>query len=130
MHFKIICLNLKSWQNETFSTNAIGFCMLLDYWKYVLQVNLFQKHLLLHQLTHNMTKDCSLIYQFSTWKLQAQNILMSKQKQTIYVHNMFWAGKSMNNIFSYCGLFDARISASGKDLPVIEYWQGFYLINT
>ena len=30
-----------------------------------LQVNLFQKHLFLHQLTHNMTKDCSLIYQFS-----------------------------------------------------------------
>ena len=31
-----------------------------------LQVNLFQKHLFLHQLTHNMTKDCSLIYQFNT----------------------------------------------------------------
>ena len=30
------------------------------------QVNLCQKHLFLDQLTHNMTKDCSLIYQFST----------------------------------------------------------------
>ncbi len=30
------------------------------------QVNLCQKHLFSHQLTHNMTKDCSLIYQFST----------------------------------------------------------------
>ena len=39
------------------------------------QVNLCQKHLFLHQLTHNMTKYCSLIYQFSTWKLQAQNML-------------------------------------------------------
>ena len=29
-----------------------------------IQVNLFQKLLFLHQLTHNMTKDCSLIYQF------------------------------------------------------------------
>ena len=29
-----------------------------------LQVNLFQKHLFLYQLTHNMTKYCSLIYQF------------------------------------------------------------------
>ena len=68
----------------------------------LLQVNLCQKHLFLDQLTHNMTKDCSLIYQFSTWKLQAQNIgrtccvqklfWMSKQKQkTICVHNMFWA---------------------------------------
>ena len=40
----------------------------------LLQVNLFQKHLFLHQLTHNMTKDCSLNYQFRTWKLQAQNM--------------------------------------------------------
>jgi hypothetical protein len=30
------------------------------------QVNLFQKHLFLHQLTHNMTKDCTLNYKFST----------------------------------------------------------------
>ena len=27
-------------------------------------------------------------------------------------------GKSMNNLSSYCGLVDARISASEKDLPV------------
>ena len=40
-----------------------------------IQVNLCQKHSFSHQLTHNMTKDCSLIYQFSTWKLQAQNML-------------------------------------------------------
>ena len=32
----------------------------------LLQVNLCQKHLFSHQLTHNMTKDCSLIYQFNT----------------------------------------------------------------
>jgi hypothetical protein len=30
------------------------------------QVNLFQKHLFLHQLTQNRTKDCSLNYKFST----------------------------------------------------------------
>ena len=39
-----------------------------------LQVNLCQKHLFSHQLTHNMTIYCSLIYQFNTWKLQAQNM--------------------------------------------------------
>ena len=39
-----------------------------------LLLNLFQKHLFLHQLTHNTTKDCSLNYKFSTWKLQAQNM--------------------------------------------------------
>ena len=26
----------------------------------------------------------------------------------------------MNNLLSYCGLVDARISASGKDLPVLK----------
>ena len=39
----------------------------------------------------------------------------------IYEHNMLWAcksGKSMNNLLSYCGLVDARIGASEKDLPV------------
>ena len=29
-------------------------------------------------------------------------------------------GNSMNNLLSYCGLVDARISASEKDLPVNE----------
>ena len=36
------------------------------------QVNLCQKLLFLHQLTHNMTTYCSLNYKFNTWKLQAQ----------------------------------------------------------
>ena len=31
---------------------------------------------------------------------------------------MYWTGKSMNNLLSYCGLVDARIRASNKDLPV------------
>ena len=31
-----------------------------------IQVNLCQKHLFLHQLTHNMTTECSLNYEFST----------------------------------------------------------------
>ena len=61
---------------------------------------------------------------------------VSKQKQkTIFVHSMFspcselvvfmyWTGKSMNNLLSYCGLVDVRINASDKDLPVtyvVEY---------
>ena len=32
---------------------------------------------------------------------------------------MYRTGKSMNNLLSYCGLVDARIRASNKDLPVI-----------
>ena len=31
---------------------------------------------------------------------------------------MYWTGKSLNNLLSYCGLVVARISASEKDLPV------------
>ena len=44
--------------------------------------------------------------------------------KTIYVHNMFWGcslywtGNSMNNLLSYFGLIDARISASDNDFPV------------
>ena len=41
---------------------------------------------------------------------------MSKQKQT---------GNSMNNLLSFCGLVDARISASEKDLPVTQTFSSF-----
>ena len=48
----------------------------------------------------------------------------NKKKQFIYttcselVVFIYWTGKSMNNLLSYFGLVDARISASEKDLPV------------
>ena len=42
------------------------------------QVNLFQKHSFLNQLTHNMTTDCSLITDFSTRKIQVENMLCTK----------------------------------------------------
>ena len=50
---------------------------------------------------------------------------MSKQKQkTICVHNMFsWCPELaifMNNLLSYCGLVEAKIRASDKDLPVVK----------
>ena len=53
--------------------------------------------------------------------------LMSKnknKKQFVYTGCselavfMFWTGKSMNNLLSYCPLVVAKISASEKDLPV------------
>ena len=34
---------------------------------------------------------------------------------------MSWTGKSMNNLLLYCGLVDARISASEKDLPALNF---------
>ena len=38
----------------------------------LVQVKLCQKLLFLHQLTQNMTTDCSLNYKFMTWDFQAQ----------------------------------------------------------
>ena len=32
---------------------------------------------------------------------------------------MYWTCNSMNNLLSYCGLVDAKIRASDKDLPVL-----------
>ena len=39
---------------------------------------------------------------------------------------MYWTGKSMNNILSYCGLVDVKINTSDKDLPVINL---FYCVT-
>ena len=48
-------------------------------------VNLCQKLLFLHQLTHNMTTDCSLNYMFNTWEFQAQ----TWGEHSVY-RNCFW----------------------------------------
>ena len=67
-----------------------------------------------------MTTDCSLNYEFSTWKLQAQNMLCTSfvfcSEQFMYTTCselaifMYWTCNSMNNLLSYW--------ASEKDLPV------------
>ena len=103
--------NLKDWPSwcwrddfrirytQLFFTNTrfYSFCekmvSLAQKKKTQVQVNLFQKYLFLHQLTHNMTKDCPLNYQFSTWKFQAQNTV-----RTCCVHKLFWMSKQKNNL--------------------------------
>ena len=64
------------------------------YWNkrnsHLLWVNLFQKHLYLHQLNHSMTKDCSLNCEFSTWKLQAQNMLCTQIFFLFWHSEQFW----------------------------------------
>ena len=77
-----------------------------------MQVNLCQKLFFLH----NMERTCCIQKLF--W-----------MSETISVHNMFspcspqlgifmyWTCNSMNNLSSYCGLVDAKIRASDKDLP-------------
>ena len=52
---------------------------------------------------------------------------MSKQKQFVYTTYselgifMYRTRNSMKNLSSYCGLVDARISVSDKDLPAIMF---------
>ena len=96
-----------NWQNAPLC-NDLKFCEVSRNSisnRYV-QVNLCQKLLFLHQLTHNMTTDCS-------WN-------------SPHVLPMFCAcsfhGNSMNNLLSYCRLVDARIRASDEDLSVHIYF--------
>ena len=96
-----------------------------------LQVNLFQKISFLNQLTHNMTRDCSLnspkntslqhvVYKYC-FECKKQN-----KKFCTHVVNLYFLGNSMNNLQSYCGLTDARMRASEKDLPVESPGQKIY----
>ena len=80
---KVIYLSLKQaaarwhhFQKPCLVMDDITYLMVNDI--HLLQVNLCQNHLFLHQLTHNMTTDCSLNYKFSTWKFQAQNMLCTQ----------------------------------------------------
>ena len=59
-------------------------------YRLVLQINLCQKPLFLHQLTHNMTRDCSLN---SPKNASSQHVVYKYcfeclKKKTIFVHNM------------------------------------------
>ena len=97
-----------------------------DLYSIRLQVNLFQKPSFLHQLTHNMTRDCSLNspekYKFRTCCVQKLFFCFCFEIQnnicTQHVVNLYFSWNSMNNLLSYCGLIDARMMASEKDLPV------------
>ena len=86
-----------------------------------LQVNLFLKSSFLHQLNHNMTRDCSLNSQKNTNSehvficIDIQNNICTQQ-----VLNLYFLGNSTNNLSSYCGLTDSRMSASDTDLPALH----------
>ena len=83
-------------------------------WQDKVQVNLCQKLLFLHQLTHNMTTYCSLNYKFNTWKFQAQNM-----GRTCCVQKLILTFRTISvlNMFSPCS---AKRRASDKDLPVLS----------
>ena len=93
---------MNEWKEQTRNSKKIGFFSkhgvgswvksfdsehyLKERDRYILQVNLCQKLLFLHQLTHNMTTDCSLnYYKFNTWKFQAQT-----WGEHVVYRNCFW----------------------------------------
>ena len=76
--------------------------------KFIVQVNLCQKLLFLHQLTHNMTTDFSLNYKFNTWKFQAQT-----WGEHVVYRNCVWHSEQF--LYTTCS---AKRIASDKDLPV------------
>ena len=39
---------------------------------------------------------------------------------TQHIVNLYFSWNSLNNLSSYCGLTDARMRASEKDLPVLK----------
>ena len=73
-------------KRKTQNRNKIGLITIgwSPFWKY-LQVNLCQKVLFLHQLTHIMMTDCSFNFKFNTWKFQA-----TTWGEHVLYRNCFW----------------------------------------
>ena len=97
---------------DIYSEKATKFCEIFPLLLTTVQVNLCQKLLFLHQLTHNITTDCSLNYNsiHENSKLKSGGTCCVEKLfltfRTIFVHNMF----------SPCS---AKRRASDKDLPVL-----------
>ena len=111
--------NLPQWQLHLtffFWKHYTNFWLGLIYLSLVtdfLQANLCQKLIFLQNMGRTVVyKNCS----------ECQNC----QNQFLYITwlelgiFMYWTCNSMNNLSSCCGLVDAKIRASDKDLPVIQ----------
>ena len=77
------------------------------------QVNLCQKLLFLHQLTHNMTTDCSL-------KVQYMKIPSSNLRRTCCVRQLFLTFRTILCTLQVSSC-SAKRRASDKDLPVTGF---------
>ena len=66
----------------------------------------------MHQITHNMTTDCSLNYKFNTWKFQAQTL-----GEHVVYRNCFWHSEQF--LYTICSPHVLKKRrAFDKDLPV------------
>ena len=70
---------------------------------------------------HRENMLCTQIVFVLTFRTIFAHIMFSPCSELVVF--MYWTGKSMNNLLSYCGLVDPRISASDKNLPVIRQRQ-------
>ena len=74
----------------------------------------------LQLLTQKNTNSERVVYKncFECQNKNKKKILYTKCSELVF----FWVRscKSMNNLLSYCGLTDARMNASEKDLPVTK----------
>ena len=68
----ILLVQIQLWSCEIILVKFVSLWIVIVL--FVQVRNPCQKLLFLHQLTHNMTTDCSLNYHFSAWKFQAQNM--------------------------------------------------------
>ena len=126
---KKLTTHLLNSQMNPSSVENVNFLQdLIKHWELIrqntiVQVNLCQKRSFFHQLTHNMTTDCSWNDKFSTRKIQVQNMLCTKivlkdktkqnktKQKTIFVHNMFWT----------C-IFPAQLKLEIKEQFVVILW--------
>ena len=102
-----------SWIHKSSSTFVLTKYF-LDFWFIIkcVQVYLCQKLFFLKNMGENML--CTKIV-LNVWNnFCTQHVLPSFELGIV----MYWTSNSMNNLTSYCGLVDAKIRASDKDLPV------------
>ena len=78
-----------------------------------LQVNLCQKLFFLQNMGENML--CTKIVLNVRNNFCTQHVLPRFELGNF----MYWTCNLMNNLLSYCGLVDAKIRASDRDLPVL-----------
>ena len=118
------------WENKVLHEFMTPSWLDLNWIKILVQVNLCQKLLFLHQLTHSMMTDCSLNYEFNTWKFQAQNMGRACCVQKLF---LTFRTISVHNIFSPCS---AKIRPPDKNLPVTtSHFRGkgetsYFLLNS
>ena len=100
----------------------------------VIQVNLCEKLLFLHivhwiissvhensklrTISEHIANTNYFVLYFVLFWHSDQFVCTTCSDSVLILEFMYWTGNSIENLFSYCGLVDARISTSVKDLPV------------